>query len=122
MTARSASFPKTERLRQTNEFRAIFKNAPSVRENGIVLYFAGNHSRARSRLGVVVSRRVFKRAVDRNRAKRTIREFFRLRKAGFRANFDLVVRVIDGGKLFENSNLEKTLPRLFQRADIFHEE
>jgi ribonuclease P protein component len=43
------------------------------------------------RLGVVVSRRTFRRAVDRNRAKRLLREAFRLNRSRLRGRVDLVL-------------------------------
>ena len=44
-----------------------------------------------SRLGIVVSKRVARRAVDRNRLKRLVRETFRRRQQEL-AGFDLLVR------------------------------
>ena len=44
------------------------------------------------RLGVIVAKRVLRRAVDRNRAKRLIRETFRCAKASLPA-LDIVVQV-----------------------------
>ncbi len=117
MTASGNSFPKTERLKRSSDFQQLLRNAHSVRENGINLYFST--SAKKSRVGIIVSRRVFKLAVDRNRTKRKVREFFRLRKAKFQGSFDLVVRVVDGRKLFENNNLERTLTCLFERAGVF---
>ena len=119
MTASGNSFPKTERLKRASQFRQILKNAHSVREEGVNLYFLGNSSADKSRLGIVVSRRVFKHASDRNRVKRAVREFFRLRKSKFRASFDFVVRVVDGSKLFENNRLQEILTHLFERAKVF---
>ena len=118
MTVSNTSFPKSERLRRTSEFRAILKNARSIRGNKAILYFSGKKLQQKSRLGVVISRRVFKLATDRNRAKRVVREFFRSRKANFRGHFDLVVRFIDGSNLFKNNNLEQILTRLFEEANI----
>lgn len=45
-----------------------------------------------ARLGLVVGKKLLKRAVDRNRVKRVVREQFRLRRAGLPA-VDLVVRL-----------------------------
>jgi len=118
MTASGNSFPKTERLRRTSEFRHILRNARSVQEEGVSLCFSENSSAVESRLGIVVSRRVFKRASDRNRAKRVARDFFRLRKLEFRASFDFVVRIVDGSKLFANNNLQRVLTHLFERAGV----
>ena len=116
MTASRNSFPKTERLKRTSEFRHVLKNARSVREDGVSLYFLENSPVRSSRLGVVVSRRVFKHATDRNRAKRIVREFFRLKQTEFRASFDFVVRFIEGSKSFNQNDLWNILTRLFERA------
>jgi len=45
-----------------------------------------------ARLGLVVGKKFLKRAVDRNRCKRVLREQFRLRRAGLPA-VDLVARL-----------------------------
>ena len=119
MTAGKNSFPKAERLKYNTEFQQLLRTASSVRENGINLYFLEKPFLEKSRLGIVVSRRVFKRAVDRNRAKRKAREFFRLQKVNFQGNFELFVKIIDGHKLFYNNNLEKVLRHLFKRAGVF---
>ena len=116
MIASENSFSKAERLKQPAEFRGILRNARSIRENGVSLYFLENASTNKNRLGVVVSKRIFKRAVDRNRVKRITREFFRSNKPKLQANFDFVVKIIDGSKLFDDNNLEKSLNHLFHRV------
>ena len=119
MTASGNSFPKTERLKRTSEFRYILKHTHSIREEGVSLYFSENISANKSRLGIVVSRRVFKHASDRNRVKRIAREFFRLTKSKLARNFDFVVRIVDGYKLFENNKLQIILTHLFERSGAF---
>ena len=60
-----------------------------------------------ARLGLVVAKKLLKRAVDRNKVKRVVREQFRLRLAGLPA-VDLVVRLavkpvpLDGKLLAED--------------------
>lgn len=49
---------------------------------------------AKPRLGLVVGKRVLRRAVDRNRAKRLIREAFRVSATSL-PELDVVVRVVD---------------------------
>ena len=89
-----------------------------MREKGVALYFVENRPAEKSRLGIVVSRRVFKRARDRNRAKRIVREFFRLWKTRFQGNFDLVVRIIDHSNSCTHNSLREILIHLFRRAGI----
>ena len=122
MTLPKTSFPKTESLRDAGEFRNLVRNSRALRENGVALYVSPNESAPpRSRLGILVSRKALKRAVDRNRAKRVIREFFRKRKEHFLKPVDLVVRILDGSNLFQENNLENALNSLFCRAKIINE-
>ncbi|OGW85640.1 MAG: ribonuclease P protein component [Omnitrophica bacterium RIFCSPHIGHO2_02_FULL_46_11] len=120
MTASRTSFPRTERIKQAADFRTILKYAHVFRESGVALYCSQIPAQDKSRLGIVVSRRVLKNAVDRNRVKRVTREFFRLNKTNFRSNFDLVVRIIESGKSFKNNNLREVLNRLFKRAGVLN--
>jgi len=121
MTLSKTSFPKAERLRRSEEFGNLIRNSRTIRENGVTLYVSQNKSMPQSRLGILVSRRAMKRAVDRNRAKRVIREFFRTHKEKFSSHFDIIVRVIDSSNLLERNNLGNILNRLFVRAKIIHE-
>ena len=121
MTSSKTSFPKTERLRRSAEFRDIVRNSRALREDGVALYVSQNDSNQTSRLGILVSRRALKRAVDRNRAKRLIREFFRVQKENFLRPADLVVRILDSSNLLKINNLQNVINRLFVRAKMLHE-
>ena len=121
MTSSKTSFPKTARLRRAGEFRNLVRNSRALREDGVALHVLPNHSIKQSRLGILVSRKVLKRAVDRNRAKRLIREFFRVEKTNFLKSADIVVRLVDGSNLFKANNLEYILNHLFVRAKLIHE-
>ena len=124
----SASFPKAGRLRRSGEFRSVLTKGKAVRENGLALYFvhhgAGKISEgavaksAESRLGILVSKRVAKRAVDRNTIKRGAREYFRVAKNRLRGGFDIVIRAIPSGKHPEKKELREILNRLFERAGL----
>ena len=118
MTKGKTTFAKSERLKRPAEIRSLLKNAPSVRQSGVVLYFVKNQPSAPSRFAVTISKRVLKRAVDRNKAKRIAREYFRLSKPNFSGKFDLLVRISDGSKLFKDNELRINLNRLFKQAKI----
>jgi ribonuclease P protein component len=79
---------KNERLKSRKQIELLFKNGRRINEAGIrALYILqdaedGQHN---LQLGVSVSSRNFKRAVDRNRIKRLLRESWRLQKNDLRS-------------------------------------
>ena len=84
-------FPSRQRLRNRREFDAVFRQ-PSVRlRRGPLRLVARPNALGTARLGIVVAKRMIRRAVGRNRAKRVIRESFRL--ATGLPSMDIVVRV-----------------------------
>ena len=75
----SFNFPKSARLRASGEFRRVY--AGGLRYNGhFVTLFLLPNSLDTHRLGVTATRKGVGKAHDRNRAKRLLREAFRLNK------------------------------------------
>ena len=70
-----------------------------------------------ARLGLIVGKRVAPRAVDRNLARRIIRESFRVNRRRL-PNFDLVVQVVErgGNKVMLNNALETLWQELASRG------
>lgn len=85
---RELSFPKNARLRNAREFARVFEGRKSVADDNLVLYAAPNGD-IRTRLGLVVSRKVGNAEV-RNRWKRLLREAFRLSQSRLPPGLDLV--------------------------------
>ena len=91
-TAPAASFGKDRRIRKRGEFSAVFDAGQRVHGRFFTFLFRQN-GLAGPRLGIVASRKLGG-AVERNRAKRLIREMFReqVRAGGpVRPAVDLVV-------------------------------
>ena len=93
MGARAAGFERAARLRRSSEFQRLTRTGRRQVSHAFVLVvapgLAGGDS-MRTRLGVVVGRRVGK-AVVRNQVKRRIREWFRHRSASLARGVDVVV-------------------------------
>jgi ribonuclease P protein component len=79
---------RLERLRASPEFTAVLRRGRCYRSPALRIHFREN-GRARSRLGLVVGRKVGN-AVVRNRVKRRLRAAFRLEKARIPVPLDLV--------------------------------
>ncbi|MEE8496856.1 MAG: ribonuclease P protein component [Xanthomonadales bacterium] len=73
---RRITFPACARLLKHIEFERVFRNSIVSSDRYFTVLARGNEG-ACSRLGMVVSRRVDRHAVGRNRIKRVIRESFR---------------------------------------------
>lgn len=73
----------------------LYKSGASVRSGALVLRYARNPRRSSYRTAVVVSRKVSKSAVVRNRIRRRIYEVVRILSSNFIEPCDLLVLVYD---------------------------
>ena len=89
MAANSLAFPRTVRLLTPADFGQVFKrNKRASNHHWIVLAHRGTFPAAR--IGMAIAKKKAKRAVDRNRIKRVIRESFREQQQAL-AGLDIVV-------------------------------
>ncbi len=121
MTAGNTSFPKTARITQADDFRDIVKQSPYAKESGVVIYYRKCDQSIFGKLGIIVAKRHLKRAVDRNRFKRVIREVYRKNKARIQKNLEIVVRLSDY-KALHGKDLAIIIDHLFQKARVYRDE
>lgn len=69
--------PERARLRNSAEFRAVYGNGKRLDSRFVTAFVLANDLEAH-RLGITASRKLSRSAVKRNRAKRLLREAFRL--------------------------------------------
>ena len=91
-TTQRTPFDRPRRLRLKREFDAVLTKPALRLRRGSLWAAARPNAKGIARLGLIVGKRVLRRAVDRNRTKRLIRESFRQR-TGLPA-VDVVVRVL----------------------------
>lgn len=106
-------FRPHERLNRPADFRRAFDRKRSVADAWLVVYGVEN-GLDHARLGISVGRKKVRRAVDRNRFKRLVREAFRLNKAAIPPGVDLVV--VPRGPLPTFADVNAGLPRLARDA------
>jgi ribonuclease P protein component len=113
------TFKKYERLRKQSEFERVFSCGKSLGGSTVAFYFAPNdleHSRA----GFIVSKKVCRKAVERNRAKRLMREVFRLNKHKLKP-VDIVFIARKGIKGKKLQDVEKDFLKLARKAGILRD-
>ncbi len=76
-----------------NALRGVYSNGQTVRTSSVALKYALNERRKEYRVAVVVSKKVSKSAVKRNRIRRRIFEIVRSHENNITRPFDLVLTV-----------------------------
>lgn len=115
MTGRSArqDFPRDCRLLTGGDFSRVFRARRTVADR----YFRIHHADSdRPRLGLAVSKRVDKRAVNRNRIRRIAREVFRVHRVDL-PDRDLVVVARSAAAAGDNAALARSLITLYRKID-----
>ncbi len=114
----AAGLGHQQKLLNSAEFKAVFSHKSSVHGKFFSVHAVRN-SLGFPRLGLTVSRRVSKKAVQRNRIKRQIRESFRLNRKGFSdmdGACDYIVVCKTGGAEQENRVLREEIDGLWTRS------
>ena len=104
-----ATFRPRERINNPSDFRRAFERKRSASDPFIVVHGAEN-GLDHARLGISVGKKRIRKASDRNRIKRLVREAFRLNKGEIPVGVDFVVVPRGGALTFEVVN--QALPRL----------
>jgi ribonuclease P protein component len=81
---------KTERLRQSKEFKAVFQQCRKLEDNHLALYVQFQENVGLRKFGVSLSRALGK-AYLRNRLKRRLREIYRVEKEKFRGGYQVIL-------------------------------
>lgn len=83
-------FPAKYRIKKRSEFVRLQGEARKLYGKHVLVLVAPS-GLPHSRFGVVITRKIDKRAVVRNRIKRWMREIFRTHRAGLKENFDILI-------------------------------
>ena len=108
------TFPREDRILSSGEYDKVFKKCIRVSVKGLVVLGQKNNNEGHARLGLIVPKKILKRAVWRNRVKRVARETFRLNKASM-PSVDLVLIAKTGIDAMNNAELRHNLMRLWDQ-------
>ena len=104
-------FPRSKRMLSSEEYDQVFKKPARAGSRGLLILARMNDC-STPRLGLVVPKKVLKRAVWRNRVKRLVRESFRLSQDSL-PNADLVFLAKPGIRDISDRDLTSTLNRIW---------
>ncbi|MBM7624302.1 ribonuclease P protein component [Sporohalobacter salinus] len=116
MNNKDESFPKSERLTKTHQFKRVYNQGNSISNNLVVLYTLKRSSGNR-RIGFSVSKKVGN-AVVRNRIKRILKEIYRRNKSELINNIDLVFIARQGISSASYQEIKNSVFDLFAKAKI----
>ena len=108
------AFPREARILSSGEYDKVFKKCIRAAAPGLVVLGHKNSGQQSARLGLIVPKKILKRAVWRNRVKRIARETFRLNRASL-PNADLVLIAKGGIGAMSNAELRQNLMRLWDQ-------
>jgi len=103
----NSSFPKARRLNEPAAFRWVFEK-PLKLQGQAVSFFVRPNQLGCPRLGLAVTKKHIRKAVNRNRLRRQIRESFRLALPKL-PGVDVVVFVKKGAEQFNRRVLQEEL-------------
>lgn len=102
-----ARLPRRARLERPRDFRAVFENPEKSVDSCFTVLARLNGGRP-ARIGLVISKKCGRRAVNRSRLKRVARESFRQRRHDLHG-IDLIVLCRHGASVSSNSRLFSSL-------------
>lgn len=102
---------------ESAKYKGVFAAGKKVYGRTVMIWFARGADAGR-KAGVVVSKRVFRRAVDRNRAKRLMREAFRLKRHMLGCDVDLIMVARKGIAGRSCAEVALDLETVFRRSGL----
>ena len=102
----------------STRYRAVFDAKQSLSGRTVVAYVKRGSDAGR-KAGVVVSKRTFHDAVDRNRAKRLMREAFRLSRAHLPADVEMILIARGGIRGRKCADVMRDFEHLARRAGLW---
>ncbi len=110
--------PHSHRLHLKRDFERVILGGEKLKYNGVVLWYGRGENISPIRFAVVVSKKLGP-AVVRNRAKRLLREAFRLTRKNIISGVDIIVSPRDCTRLNSMHAAQEALRTLLVQANLF---
>ena len=108
----NTKFPRAARLLNSKQFQSVFDQVTHKASNNNLLLLSSLNGLDTSRVGLIISKKKLKRAVDRNRVKRIARESFRYQQNQL-VGLDIIVLSRNDLAALNNTELRNIFDRLW---------
>ena len=110
----------SHRFHGHGSLRYVYKNGQAIRTHAITIKYTKNPHRAHSRFAVVVSKKVHKSAVGRNRIRRRIYEIIRHELPKIKSPHDVAVMVFSSEVITQPAEeLRESIRQLFEAGGLY---
>jgi ribonuclease P protein component len=111
---------QSHRFHGHGSLRYVYKNGQAIRSHLITIKYVKNSHRKHSRFAVVVSKKVLKSAVGRNRIRRRLYEVIREQLPQISAAHDVAVMVFSSELIsLPHDELTTLVSQLFEQAGLY---
>ena len=110
--------PQTARLRKTKDFKEVFGKGRGVRDGRLFLKARAAKNEG-VRFGIVVSKQVAAKAVDRNRMKRLLREAVKYCMPDVRGGHDIVLVTLPGFAAANLAEAKAQVISIIKKSSLF---
>jgi len=109
--------PQNNRLAKTKDFENIYKKGRNFFTKILGIKYTKNELNI-TRIGIVISQKISKKAVIRNKIKRRLREILRLRLKTIIKGYDVVILTRKGIEDCTYEELEKNIDYAFKKTHL----
>ncbi len=106
---------KASRLKKKKDFEAVFKRGKKIKGNLILLKLLPNNTE-KNRFGIVIGKKVVKKAVVRNKIKRQVRAILREINPKIKIKSDFVVVFLNMPRDF--MSIKEEIEKIFEKTGI----
>lgn len=111
--------PLKNRLRKKDDFQKVYQKGSFSAYRDISLKKVSNNL-LETRIGFVVEKKFFKKAVERNRIKRILRDFARKNIHKMPAGFDAIIFYKSKDKKIDSKKITSDLEKLYKKTNLLN--
>jgi len=105
--------PKENRLKKKKDFETIFKSGKLIKGKDILVKYLYNKEED-SKIGFIVSKKVSKKATERNKIKRRFREIIRANKEKIKKGLGIIIIALPSSKKLSFKEIDSEIKNILE--------